>query len=537
MKAILILFISMASVYGLYAQDTTLGLVHNDGNITEGYTLFTPEQNGNVYLVDNCGGVVNEWTFEDKPNRTCYLLENGDMLRAGIDFLEIRTWSNEPKWKYDLALNEFFHHHDLEPLANGNILCILYDYYTADEMIELGRDGSNISGEFPFRLDKIVEIKPIGDSSAEILWEWALVDHLVQGFDVSKTNYGTVVDHPELININFDNGHDFNFSHVNGLDYNSQLDQILFSARNLSEIYIIDHSTTTAEASSHEGGNSGKGGDILWRWGNPQVYNQGGSPNQQLFKQHDPKWVEYGFADEGRITVFNNRPEDDGVIGSSQVEMLEPVITEGEYLLIENVFAPEGPVWSWNGEILGSVLYEDKKSGAHALPNGNMIVCETGKGRITEINREGTVLWSYVNPHGVELLDQFSTPIGNGIFRGEKYLPNFPAFEYLELSSRGYLENINSLSETCEMNEEILGTVSISRESYQVVNPVCNGRLSIIGNVDDISKVTIHSMDGEILLTTLTGNIDNMILDIASGIYIVQLFLHNRSEIHRIVVK
>ena len=36
---------------------------------------------------------------------------------------------------------------------------------------------------------------------------------------------------------------------------------------------MIDHSTTTSEAQSDTGGNYNKGGDLIYRFGNPNTYN------------------------------------------------------------------------------------------------------------------------------------------------------------------------------------------------------------------------------------------------------------------------
>src|SRR5690606_15913622 len=92
----------------------------------------------------------------------------------------------------------------------------------------------------------------------------------------------------------------------NAIDYNPQLDQIMISTREFSELWIIDHSTTTAEAAGHTGGRSGKGGDILYRYGNPAAYNRGTRADQKFFYQHDAQWIEPGLPGAGNILVFNN---------------------------------------------------------------------------------------------------------------------------------------------------------------------------------------------------------------------------------------
>src|SRR5213078_1927187 len=121
---------------------------------------------------------------------------------------------------------------------------------------------------------------------------WRVWDHLIQDADKEKKNFGDVAKHPERIDINFNagggkGGGNQDWTHTNALSYRADLDQIMMSVPSLNEVWIIDHSTTTAEAASHKGGKSGKGGDLLYRWGNPRAYAAGTRKDQTLFAQHN----------------------------------------------------------------------------------------------------------------------------------------------------------------------------------------------------------------------------------------------------------
>ena len=509
----------------LFAQNPTVGLVYKANGVTTGYTLFTPEQNQNVFLIDNCGEVVHSWTFSEKPGLTCYLLPNGNLLRSGKDSLEIRDWNNNQIWAYSTNANGILKHHDIEPLPNGNILLVAKDIYTKTQTIGLGGDTLlSVDGR---NFEKIIELQPIGTNQAAIVWEWKFKDHLVQEYDATKPNYGVVANHPELLEMNFDNGFTDDYVHLNAIDYNAQLDQIMITARHLSELFIIDHSTTTLQAASHAGGTSNKGGDFLWRWGNPQINQAGGTSDQKLFWPHDGKWVESTYLDSGKISVFNNRG--DGSNTFSSIHLIEPQLVNSVYQIgTSGGFLPSTFNWTWTGNIFGTAFYESKKSGTHALPNGNMMICENGRGRISEVTKAGQVIWVYVNPSAQTINSQYGDPLAldNFIFRAEKYLPDFPGLVGKDLTPQGIIENVNPLSDQCASTS---GISEIAKSKNWFVQPSLNGKIKFF-EWENFNRIEIFDAYGKSVYVATDFSGQELQVQLAEGIY--YLVIENKGEFH-----
>ena len=118
--------------------------------------------------------------------------------------------------------------------------------------------------------------------------------------------------------------------HTNAVDYNAELDQIALSSYHYSEVYIIDHSTSTKEAAGHSGGRWGKGGDLLYRWGNPKNYKRGDDESMQLFAQHDVHWIDDGLPGAGNILIFNNGFAANRA-STTVVELTPPMNADGSY--------------------------------------------------------------------------------------------------------------------------------------------------------------------------------------------------------------
>lgn len=446
---------------GLNGQQT-VGLFLNDSLSVNGYTLFSP--NTSTYLIDNCGEVVNTWTSLYQAGSSVYLLENGNLLRTnrvagsfnggGVGGrLELRNWGNDLLWSYNYANSEHQQHHDIEILPNGNVLILAWEARTGVEAIQAGRDPSLIgfAGVWP---EQIVEIEIIGTGQANIVWEWHLWDHLIQDFDPSKDNFGVVAEHPELVDINFEASTQADWIHLNAINYNPELDQIVMSSRVFREIWIIDHSTTTAEAAGHTGGNAGKGGDLLYRWGNPQAYDRGTSAEQRLFAQHDVRWIPEGYPNAGQLMVFNNGAGRPQGLYSTVDRWMPPMDNEGNYLIEDGQpFGPSEVEWSYIAPE-PSDFFSQNISGAHPLDNGNILVCSGRQGWFFELTPDHEIVWSYINPvsingpvpQGFELNNQ-------NIFRATRYPSDFPGFLDKDLTPQGPLE-LDPLPSDCKIFEE-----------------------------------------------------------------------------------
>lgn len=359
--------------------------------------LFAPVASTITYLIDQTGNMNHTWDNTYRPAYSCYSLQDGIILRTtstgkyggGVQKI---TWDGTVIWDYQYHdMPSYSATHEAIMLPNGDVLMLATEYKSYDDAVQAGRDPSLYinPGDHVLDSDYIIEVHPTGPTSGIIVWEWHIWDHLIQDYDVTKSNYGVVSQHPELMNINYIGDPEeldaLGWLHSNSLDYNASRDQILLSLRNPSEIYVIDHSTTIQEAAGHTGGTYGHGGDFIYRWGNPAAYDQSGS--RMLHYQHSVKWVPSGYPGVGHITIFDNCA---GATYSKALEIIPPLNPDGTYYKTGGIYGPTSYLWTYTvtprSFHMGSV---------QRMPNGNTLICGGENGRIWIVKPTGETAWSY----------------------------------------------------------------------------------------------------------------------------------------------
>ncbi len=363
------------------------------------YTLITIDNSTKSLLVDTNGNTVHTIQCPSgSAAYSSYLTKGGYLYRSikvsnnafsnggSTGGFQKWDWHGNLLWEYKISNATEQMHHDIHVMPNGNVLAIVWNVRTAAELTAAGNTTPHVSNP-----DKIVEIQQNGPTTGTVVWQWDAFDHVCQSTDASKPNYYSNVNlAPHKLNINYKNGtNNKDWLHLNGLDFNPTLNQIVVSSHNISEFYIIDHSTTTAEAATGVGGIYGKGGDFLYRWGNPLAYNVAGATAS--FKTvHDAHWVPTNCPRAGYLSAFNNNGASNT---QSAVDIINVAQTNGVYT---QPAAGASFLPSTHDKRIMCNGNSSNKSNGQQLPNGNTLYClAVPSGRVYEVDSNGFTLWVY----------------------------------------------------------------------------------------------------------------------------------------------
>ncbi|NHF58247.1 hypothetical protein FK220_002760 [Flavobacteriaceae bacterium TP-CH-4] len=348
--------------------------------------ILVNERGGNrVFLMNKDGENLFQWDLKQKLGNDSYLLPNGQLLNISKDpnaqityggyggLLQLIDSDNTIAWELLYSNADKVAHHDVEMLPNGNILFLVWERIPAAEA-----EANGYRLPIDIYPEAIIEYDI---QSEEIVWEWHSWNHIIQNYDETKLNFGMPLEQQDLVDINYSDITNGDIMHANGLSYDPEMDLIYLSVNFFSEIWVIDHSTTTEEAASNLGGNFNKGGRILYRFGNPEAY--GGPTEDRLFyNNHYPNILE----ENRHMLLFMNGNH------ISESTVYEFVLPTADVISTQQNETPE-IVWSFTDP----TLHSQRISGAVRLRNGNTLITEGDFG-LWEVNPRGEVVWKFKGP-------------------------------------------------------------------------------------------------------------------------------------------
>lgn len=356
--------------------------VFEPGLMDDNYILVNDAGANRVYLMDKQGVILHEWELTHNIGNDVYLLDDGRLLASlesddpqillggqggQLQFIGV---DGKVEWSFTYSSEEAELHHDADLLPNGNILAMVWEKLAVEDAKAAGS-----SADMDLYLEALIEIDPNTDT---IVWEWHAWDHLVQDHDASKGNYGNVEEDIRKIDLNYVSNEKGDIMHANGIAYDPVNDLIYLSVNFYNEVWVIDHSTSSDEAKDSSGGVQGVGGDLVYRFGNPEAYRN--TSGTTLFhRNHHPNLLS-----NGNMLIYSN--------GSDQSTVYELEFSSPFYLVPG---ADNEPAVTWS--FTHPDLFSPKVSGAVLLENGNILITEGDFG-IWEVNREGQIIWKYHAP-------------------------------------------------------------------------------------------------------------------------------------------
>lgn len=360
--------------------------LYNHQLLENSYVLAIENGGFNAFLMNKQGFKVKDWVFSERMGNDIEILPNGKILgtfksasnviniggASGI--IKILNPNGTTSWSYLCCDANKVAHHDVEMLPNGNVLFLVWEKITPTEALNYGIETS-----YTLYPEALYEVST---TTNQVVWEWHSYNHVVQNTNAALPNYGVINQNPNKINFKYVNMSNGDIMHANGIDYDKDKDVIYMSVNFYGEVWVIDHSTSTAQSATSSGGNYNKGGDLIYRFGNPTAYNH--TMGQRiLYNNHYPNLIERNVPGKGNMLIYNN--------GSniSQSTVYEVILPTNFSL---STTASNEPTIAWS--FTNSDLFYDKLSGAERLKNGNTLITEGDYG-YWEVTPDKQVVWKY----------------------------------------------------------------------------------------------------------------------------------------------
>jgi hypothetical protein len=497
-----ILPLSSAHALESFASESELRQ-YNPAKSYGGYVLPSHSPGQTSYLLDMYGNVCHIW---DNVGSTPQLQEDGTLWSLG----QIQDWDGNVIWKYSGG-----GHHDFRKVWNKKLkqytwIIVTSRTDTKAAAIAAGADpnwdysstagAKGATGRLTGH-DGLIEV----NMNQEIVWQWWFLDHTVQSKNPAWPNYVkdvalapgrfdiqwfTDMQQPEGVA-----GMCNDWMHVNSMDYNEDLDQVVVNAKHWSTYFVIDHGKTfvsTTDWAANIAAAAGPAGDVIYRFGSAAAYNQGEAPGwqtsgkNQLFGSHNIQWIwpyhwkrphsEAGdkwpdpaagynasalaLPGAGHFLIFDNRVFSPTLTaGGSKVIEINPYLNAagvdtGAYVNFPVAgytkssapgtnglsvdYISKQVVWSYKSKNPNS-CFSPHISGAQRLPNGNTSINSGTQGHLFEVTSAGEVVWEYQWPGlaGSRAQTTVTDNQLNNMFRHYRYGVNFPGLAGRDLTPIG----------------------------------------------------------------------------------------------------
>lgn len=261
--------------------------------------------------------------FKKQPNGLITYFDSLPGVFYGMDssYANVRTYAAGNGYRAD--------HHDLQVLANGHYLVLVWDAHVVDmsKIVPGGQPRAYVIGLVVQELD----------TADHVVFEWRSWDHI----QITETT-------EDLTALRI------NYTHGNAIEADTD-GNILISARNLDQVIKIDRQT----------------GDIIWRLGGQKNEFTLRDDDQFFRRQHDIRRLT-----NGNITLFDNRTD------------LTPYYSRAVEYRLDETAKTVTRVWEYRNT---PDVYAPYLANAQRLPNGNTLVgWGLERPAATEVRPDGT---------------------------------------------------------------------------------------------------------------------------------------------------